>query len=115
MRPNVDVQVGGSFTGQLAAGSDNTQVALNINVGDAAGDTLALLDRALGIERIAPPIDARPTDFPDLLGRDADVAAAGRTVRSRAAADTEALARERAWPSTWLCSPVAIAARVRDP
>ena len=79
-KPDVDVHVGGSFTGQLAAGSDNTQVALNINVGDAAGDTLALLDRALGIERIAPPIDARPTDFPDLLGRDADVAAAGKTV-----------------------------------
>ncbi len=80
MRPSVDVQVGGSFTGQLAAGSDNTQVALNINVGDAAGDTLAFLDRALGIERIAPPVDARPSEFPELFGRDPAVAAAERPV-----------------------------------
>jgi hypothetical protein len=73
---HIAVQVGGSFTGQLAAGSDNTQVALNINVGDAPGDTLAFLDKALGIERIAPPVDARPTAFTDLFGRDAAIAAA---------------------------------------
>ena len=77
---HVAVQVGGSFTGQLAAGSDNTQVALNINVGDAAGETLAFLDKALGIERIAPPIDARPTAFTELFGRDTAVAAAEATV-----------------------------------
>lgn len=78
--PNVDVHVGGSFSGQLAAGSDNTQVALNINVGNQAGETLAFLDRALGIERIDPPVDVRPADFPGLVGRTAAVTLAEQPV-----------------------------------
>lgn len=80
VRPSLDVHVGGSFTGQMAAGSDNTQVALNIQVGQDAGETLAFLDRALGIEPVPPPVDARLADFPDLVGRDAVLAMAEQPV-----------------------------------
>src|SRR5262245_540778 len=83
----ISASIGSATNSQIAVGTDIRQHAVYLTVALSSGDPAALeqVARQIRFQPLPPPVDAAGADFPNLIGREAQVAAAQTALASRRA------------------------------